>query len=85
MEELTQKVKRIIESKNYPNETFIKTELGKWQNWNIIVIDDRIIVKVNNVTAFDILDTASFDTGRFGLYNEDARTEFRNIYVQPLC
>ena len=79
------KSQKIIESKNYPNETSIKTELGKWQNWNIIVIDDRIIVKVNNVTAFDIVDTASFDTGRFGLYNEDARTEFRNIYVRPLC
>ena len=76
---------KIIESNNYPNKTSIKTELGKWQHWNIIVIDDRIIVKVDNVTAFDIVDTASFDTGRFALYNEDARTEFKNIYVRPLC
>jgi len=76
---------KIIKSKTYPNQTTLKTDFGKWQNWNIIVIDNHIISRVNNITAFDIRDTASFGSGRIGLYNEDSRTEFRNVYVRALC
>lgn len=76
---------KIIQSKIYPNRTSLKTEIGQWQNWNIVVAGNHIIAKVNNVTAFDISDDASFSSGRIGLYNEDSITEFKNVYLRSLC
>jgi 3-keto-disaccharide hydrolase len=69
----------------YPAQTSIKNNIGEWQNWNISVINDHIIIKVNNETAFDFMDNATFDMGRIGLYNEDSKTEFGNIRILNLC
>jgi hypothetical protein len=76
---------QIIAIKYYPLETSIYNKVGEWYNWDIIVLNDHITVKVNNATAFDIINSASFVSGRIGLYNEDSKTEFRNIYIKPIC
>lgn len=76
---------KIIANKYYPRETSIYNKIGDWQNWDITVLNDHMIIKVNNTIAFDIIDNASFVSGRIGLYNEDAKTEFRNVYIKPLC
>jgi 3-keto-disaccharide hydrolase len=76
---------QIIAIKYYPLETSIYNKIGAWYNLDIIVLNDHITVKVNNATAFDIINSASFVSGRIGLYNEDSKTEFRNIYIKPIC
>ena len=63
---------------------FPTTYLGKWDHWDIIVKGDHITILVNGKIVQDFDDISSFDTGRIGLYNEDARTSFDNITIIPL-
>jgi hypothetical protein len=75
----------ILANKNYPQETSLYNKIGEWYNWDIVVLNDHITIKINNNTTFDIRDNASFDSGRIGLYNENSKTEFRNVHIKPLC
>ncbi|WP_337863962.1 DUF1080 domain-containing protein, partial [Nitrososphaera sp.] len=75
---------KIIANKYYPAETPINNKIGEWQNWKITVVGDHIVVRVNGAVVFDIYDSASFDSGRVGLYNEDAKTEYRNVAITPM-
>ena len=63
---------------------FPTTYIGKWDHWDIIVKGDQITILVNGKIVHDFEDVSSFDTGRIGLYNEDARTSFDNITIIPL-
>jgi Domain of Unknown Function (DUF1080) len=74
----------ILTDRTYPAQTSIKNNIGEWQNWNFSVINDHIIIKVSDETAFDFIDNATFDMGRIGLYDEDSKTEFGNIRILNL-
>jgi hypothetical protein len=71
----------ILANKYYPNGP--RTVMGQWQNWDITVSGDHIVVKVNGVTTFDINNAASFTSGRIGLYSENSKVEFRNVVFEP--
>jgi hypothetical protein len=75
----------ILANKYYPKETSLYNKIGEWHNWDIVVLNDHITIKIDNVPAFDIIDSASFDSGRIGLYNENSKTEFRNVHIKLLC
>jgi hypothetical protein len=62
---------------------FPTTYVGKWDHIDIIAKGNHVIILVNGKIAHDFDDVSSFDTGRIGLYNEDARTSFDNITIIP--
>jgi len=64
--------------------TFPTTYPGKWDHWDILVKGDHITILVNGVIVQDFDDSSSFNKGKIGLYNEDAKTSFDNISIIPL-
>ena len=55
-----------------------------WYNWDVTVQQDHMVIKVNGVTVIDSHDTASFDSGRIGLYSEDSQVQFSQVYLTSL-
>jgi len=57
--------------------------VGQWMHWDITVRGDHITVEVDGTRIFDFEDSSSFDTGKLGLYTEDAAVVFDNIRITP--
>ena len=66
------------------SSSFPTTYSGKWDHWDIIVKGDHITILINGKIVQDFDDSSSFNKGKIGLYNEDAKTSFDNIVIIPL-
>jgi hypothetical protein len=65
-------------------DTSVKTSIGKWTNWEVIVQDSQTTILVDDTIVFDFDDFSSFDSGRIGFYLEDASVSFDNFTITPL-
>jgi hypothetical protein len=57
---------------------------GNWQSYEVELVGDRIVVKLDGKKILDARDSKSL-IGHIGLqYNKDKKIEFRNMKVKPL-
>jgi len=62
-------------------------QIGSWSHWHIRVVGNHITISVNGVQVIDFYDqgmSPQLSKGALGLYCEDSRVNFDNVYVAQL-
>ena len=72
------------------NEIFLQTpnqprvQIGQWNHIKIDAQGNHIQIWVDNQLVIDYTDLDPLTSGKIGLYNEDAWTQFDNIQIRPI-